>query len=346
MSSLKFAAFPAALFFALSAEGHHSPFLFFDPSTTIETEGEVVDVQWRNPHVVFEVRSNVDGATWNIEANSVSILKRMNLTQDAVKVGDQVSLAGWPAKRSGNEMFVTNMLMQSGQEIIFFPGLPSRWSDNIEGDSSAWMVTEDDLSDASADENDIFHVWSTSLGLGPEVLLFEGYDFPLTTAAASNRAAYDMYSNPILAERCVHKGMPTIMEQPYPMELIQSENAIVLRMEEGDAVREFDMTPGASSDGMQPTLMGHSIGHWEGSTLVVTTTGSNWPYIDMTGVINSAEAKYVERFTPSGNGKRLDYAMTITAPSIFTDKPTFSKHWLHVPGETVDPYNCEATAEH
>lgn len=346
MSTLRTAVISATLVFAVNAEGHHSPFLFFDPSTMIETVGEVVDVQWRNPHVLFEVRSNDDGALWTIEANAVSILKRMNLTPEAVKVGDQVSVAGWPAKRSGNEMFVINMLMQNGQEIVFMPGLPSRWSENIEGDASAWMVTENDLTATGTAGDDIFHVWSTSLGVAPEeVLLFDRFDFPLTEEAASARASYDMYSSPILAAGCVHKGMPTIMEQPYPMELIQGDNVILLRMEEGDAMREIDMTPGANSSGREPTPMGHSFGHWEGSTLVVRTSGSSWPHIDMTGVPNSADAEYVERFTPSADGKRLNYTMTIAAPSIFSEPPTFSKYWLNVPDASVDPYNCDATAE-
>ncbi len=344
MLLLRSAVITALLFYSLAATGHHSPFLFFDPETTVETEGEVVEVQWRNPHVVFTIESSVgDGAVWHIEANSVSILRRMNLTRDAVAVGDHVRVAGWPAQRGGNEMFVTNMLMRSGEEIVFMPGLPPRWSDDITGDSSAWLVTEDDLNESSGGGTDIFHVWSTSLGLGPEVMLFEGFDFPLTGTAAEVRAGYDIYSNPILAEGCVHKGMPTIMEQPYPMELVDEGDVILLRMEEGDAVREFDMAPGATTDGREPTPMGHSVGQWEDDTLVVTTRGSSWPYVDMTGVPNSVSAETVERFTPSAAGKRLDYTMTMTNPAVFTTPVTFSKFWLWVPGETVAPYECEAS---
>ncbi|MFP6827683.1 MAG: DUF6152 family protein, partial [Gammaproteobacteria bacterium] len=346
MSLLKPAVITASMLYSLTAAGHHSPFLFFDPETTVEAEGEVIEVQWRNPHVIFTIESSSgDGAVWHIEANSVSILRRMNLTRDAVSPGDHVSVAGWPAQRGGNEMFVTNMLMQDGQEIVFMPGLPPRWSENVAGDASAWLVTEDDLEGSSGEEATIFRVWSTSLGLGPaEVMLFERYDFPLTAAATTARAGYDIYSNPILAAGCVHKGMPTIMEQPYPMELVQDGDTILLRMEEGDAVREIDMTPGATAAGREPTLMGHSVGRWEGDTLVVTTTGSSWPYVDMTGVPNSASAEIVERLTPTADGKRLDYTMTMTNPAVFTEPTTFSKYWFWVPGETVAPYECEQTA--
>jgi len=299
----------------------------------------VTEVQWRNPHVVFAVE--VDGTSWEIEANSVSILRRMDLTRDAVQVGDTVTVAGWPPKQGGSRMFLTNMLIGGGPEIIFWPGTPPRWSEETEGNSETWMVTESDLTGHAPD--DIFHVWSTTLAFGPENLLFEGYDFPLTETAAATRADYDIFASPILGS-CIHKGMPTIMEQPYPMELVQDDGVIYLKMEEGDAVREFNMTPGASPSG-EPSLMGNSVGRWEGDTLAVMTSGSAWPYIDMTGVPNSEHTVMVERFVPSADGKRLDYTMTITNPGIFTASPTFSKYWLWLPDATVEAYECEADAE-
>ena len=317
------------------AFGHHSPFIFFDPSTTIEAEGTVTRVHWRNPHVMFTV--DAGGTSWEIEANSVSILRRMDLGPEAVQVGDTVTVAGWPPKQGENKMFLTNMLVGGGPEIIFWPGTPPRWSEDTEGSSETWMVTETDLTDEAP--SDIFRVWSTTLAFGPENFLFEGFDFPLTESANSARAAYDISDSPILGS-CVHKGMPTIMEQPYPMEIIQGDGVIYLKMEEGDALREIDMTPGASPAG-EPSLMGNSVGRWEGDTLAVMTTGSTWPYVDMTGVPNNEHTVIVERFTPSEDGKRLDYTMRITNPAIFTEPPTFSKHWLWLPDATVEPYDCE-----
>ena len=79
----------------LGAYAHHSPFLFFDPSTTIEIEGELTSVQWRNPRVMFEAET-ADNVSWLVEANAVSILRRMNLTPESVRAGDRVSIAGWP----------------------------------------------------------------------------------------------------------------------------------------------------------------------------------------------------------------------------------------------------------
>jgi len=327
-----------------AALAHHSPFLYFDPSSTILLEGEISQVKWRNPHVEFRlaVRDEAgNSTTWILETHSVSILRRMDLSRDVLKVGDKVRVAGWPAKRGGEELFMTNMLMPDGHEIVFDPGSTPQWSKNVEGDPSGWMVTEESLDDSDSEAEGIFHVWSTSLAGGDGNFLYENYDFPLTGTAAAARAAFDMYTHPIIGT-CVFKGMPTIMEQPYPMQFAKSHNLILMHMEEGNTVRVFDMTPGAEFSTTQPTTLGHSIGKWEGTTLVVTTTGSDWPLVDLTGVPNSVTAVYLERFTPSANGKRLDYTLTITDPEVFLTPPTFSKSWLWIPGERVEPYNCES----
>ena len=335
-----------SMFFAVpsAALAHHSPFLYFDPSMSIFVEGEISHLKWRNPHVEFKLVAKDDSGNdviWTLETHSVSILRRMDLSREVINVGDKVQVVGWPAKRGGEEIFITNMLLPDGREIVFDPGSKPQWSKDVAGDSARWMVTEESLGDSGDEAEDIFHVWSTSLVRGDGNFLYENFDFPLTGKAAAARAEFDMYTHPIIGT-CVFKGMPTIMEQPYPMQFAKSHNLILMHMEEGDTVRVFDMTPGAKIGNAEPTKLGHSVGRWEGTTLVVTTTGSNWPLVDLTGIPNTVDAIYLERFTPSANGKRLDYTLTITDPEIFTTPPTFSKSWLWVPGERVEPYNCES----
>jgi hypothetical protein len=50
----------------------------------------------------------------------------------------------------------------------------------------------------------------------------------------------------------------------------------------------------------------------------------------------------VERFTPTRDGTRLDYTMTITDPQTFTRSVELKQSWVWRPGETVKPYNCVA----
>ena len=319
------------------AGAHHSPFIYFDASRTVEAEGVVTAVNWRNPHATFELTA--DGVSWEVEANAISILRRMDLDADSVRVGDVVTVAGWPPKDGSTRIFLTNMLIEGRSEIILWPGGQRRWStEDTAGSSAVWLASEADFAEEDAPDG-IFHVWSTSLADVPDALIFDGAVFPLTEAAQAARAGYDMYGNPIIGT-CIAKGMPTIMEQPYPMELEQGDGVIYLRMEEFDAMRVIHMSGDAYGQDAPPSRMGHSTGHWEGDTLVVRTSRINWPYFDQNGLPQSEDMETVERFTVNDEGSRLGYELVVTDPWLFTEPVTLGKSWRWVPGDAVLPFNC------
>ncbi len=320
------------------AVAHHSPFLYFNPAETVFLEGEISNLRWRNPHVYITLDTD-EGKSYNVEANSVSILQRMGIDKSVFASGNRVEVAGWPSVRGVDEIFITNLLKSDGTEVVMFPGVPALWSERVEGDSSRWLVTEETLGENDSDAEGIFHVWATSLSDPSEVLIFDRYDFDLTEQAEKARAEYDIFDN-VTLNTCEKKGMPFLMEQPYPMQFAKSENAILMHMEEGDMLRVFDMSSDADYSDKEPIPLGYSVGHWEGETLVVTTINSSWPLIDVTGVPSTPDAVFVERFMPSESGQRLDYLLTITDPNTFNSPQEFTKYWLWVPGEKVEPFNC------
>ena len=74
--------------------------------------------------------------------------------------------------------------------------------------------------------------------------------------------------------------------------------------------------------------------------MVVETTRINWPYFDNIGTRQSDAVKMVERFTLSDDQSRLNYNLTITDPTTFTEPATIMGHWLAV-GEVIAPFACE-----
>lgn len=344
---LKIPVIRAALVLAMTAIGgaavaHHSARITYDMDTVIEIKGEITGVTWRNPHVRFTLGSvdeDNELVTWNVESIPVTRLNRVGITREMLGVGDTVTVAVYPARRPVRNAYAINMLLADGREALLDTPVP-RWSDNTVGTG----LDETPGTPGADPSLGLFRVWSTDGSfLRTETrFLTEGgtLDYPLTDAARAAQAAWDPLDpdNPFLT--CIPKGMPTIMQQPNPVEFIDEGDRIVVRMEEFDAMRVIHMNGDADGRDATPSRMGYSIGHWEDDTLVVRTSLINWPYFDQNGLYQSEDLETVEHFTVNEEGSRLDYEVVVTDPWLFTEPVTLGKSWRWVPGDTVLPFNC------
>ena len=324
---------------AAPALAHHSVAANFDASTTLEAEGEITRIAWRNPHILFTLETP-DGEALNLESHSLSIMRRLGAVDPIIQVGDTVRVAGWPSRR-GAGLFVNNMLLPNGEEFVFkFQPTPADllWSDRMWGTTENWFAESGDTSD---EERGVFRVWSTTL-VGRTAMI-QLANYPLTQEAAAVLAAYDpLTDDPLL--NCGLKGMPSIMSNPYPMELEDRGDTIELRLEEYDTLRTIYMNPAATPE-PAPSIYGHSVGRWEGDTLVVDTTHMNWGHF-FRGVPMSDQAVLLERFTPTENGGRLEYEATLNDPQTFLEPVVMHRFWVWLPDVRVEPYECIPGADY
>jgi hypothetical protein len=179
-------------------------------------------------------------------------------------------------------------------------------------------------------------VWSWKIDDPQQIWLPE---YPLTAAAKQKVAKWDPVHDEVM-HGCEPKGMPTIMETPYPVEFVREGDVIRLRMEEYDTVRTIHMSEKVKRESLQRHRLGRSTGRWEGSTLVVTTDGIVWPYLDPSGTPLSPAAMLVERFTPTTDGTRLQYSLVITDPENLTAPVELKRSWVARPNESVKPFRC------
>lgn len=328
------------LILPVSAVAHHSVAAWFDQSRMTEIEGELLELRWQNPHVLFTIRTtNEAGADtlWDIETFTVSGVRRWGITPDLLTVGERFRVAGNPSRRSENGMFVRHILLSSGEELIFGSSEP-RWSNQPVLASD--LLPSDEGADADSSHG-IFRVWGTEIGtpfLLPELrvpeLAFTSY--PLTQSARAVLEAFDTVRDDP-TNNCVPKGMPAIMEQPYPMEFVEQGDNILLHIEEYDLIRTIRM---ASIAEPLPSPLGHSVGSWDDRDLIVTTTHVNWGHFDTVGIPLTDAAEFVERFMPSSDGSRLDYRLTVTDSATFTEPVEVGKYWVWSPGVEVEPFDC------
>ena len=100
---------------------HHSVASWFDQSQVAELEGELTEVRWQNPHIVFTLKvrgENGQETLWDLESLSLSGVTRTGLTPDLLVVGQTLKVAGNPSRRNLNNVFVRNILLPNGQEIV------------------------------------------------------------------------------------------------------------------------------------------------------------------------------------------------------------------------------------
>ncbi len=328
--------------FASSA--HHSFIGRYDVDAIMEIEGEVTELQWRNPHVYITVEVDDAGGervAWELETNGAGRLERTGVYRDSIKVGDRIRAAGSPPLTSTKEINVSHILLPSGEELLLDVNVEPRWNDQGIGDYWFRLETE---GDASRPDLGLFRVWATT---NADPRLYHrasnrddlSAQYPFTEAGLNIFQQFDPATdNP--TRGCAPKGMPAIMDQPYPMEIVDEGSRILLRIEEYDTLRTVHMDRGDVLAGEPASLLGYSVGRWEGTALVVTTTRLDYPWTDQLGVAQSEESVLVERFTPAEDGSRLHYELTVTDPVNFTEPVTVDKDFLYLPGLEVTPFDC------
>jgi hypothetical protein len=98
---------------------------------------------------------------------------------------------------------------------------------------------------------------------------------------------------------------------------------------------------GTHPDGLQPSYVGDSIGHWEGDVLVVDTIGYNGlAELDARGQPTSPQLHTVERIAPTADGSSIDIETTVTDPAYYTQPFVIKRSWKKSPARHPYEYDC------
>lgn len=165
--------------------------------------------------------------------------------------------------------------------------------------------------------------WATSYSSKIQVL--GGGDPPLS---AAGKAAYEMNQAGLKdgsivdkARRvCVPDGLPRVLATPYPFEIFQEPaGQVTFLYEMNHQVRVIVMDkplPAPQALIVDPKYNGHSVGRWDGDTLVVESAGFNeWTFLDASGLPHSDEMTTRERIRKVGN--QLEDVIEIHDPQMY-----------------------------
>jgi hypothetical protein len=141
---------------------------------------------------------------------------------------------------------------------------------------------------------------------------------------------------------CVPPGMPAIMNQPYPMELLFTPGKVTIVIEAYSQTRRIFLDGRKHPDDPDLTYNGHSVGHWDGDTLVVDSVGftPDTALGPSQGYRHSDQMHIVERFRLTAPDTMevvttIDDAKALTKPFAATKVLARHRDW------DIAEYICE-----
>jgi hypothetical protein len=164
----------------------------------------------------------------------------------------------------------------------------------------------------------------------------------LTEQALASIRNYNFADELKSENSCIAPSVAFYMQAPFPMEIYAGRDLIVFKMEYFDLYRVIFMDQREHPPTDAPHFKsGHSVGRWEGDTLLVDTTHIAPGTFMNNGFDHSEDLHLEERFQLSADG------LTLWATQVYQDPATFSGRtarymaWSKRPGEFVYPYDCD-----
>lgn len=308
-----------------TARAHHSQAEFnIDPAAMETISGTVTRFDFRNPHVYLYLETEeADGSTavWQLEASSTPNLIRRGWTADSVEPGEAVAIDIHPAKVPGQHIARLNAIHFADGRMLAARG-----------------EERGTARDPNARARSLAGRWLGRNGLGQ--VEWDLDQWPLTAQGHAAEEAYDGTQNP--QTECIPATAPTIMLYSTVFDVDLNADRMLVNAEWMSVERVIYLDGRAHLPADETSLQGHSIGHWEGDTLVIDTTSFEAHGAGLAFEVPSGVDKHlVERLTLSDDGKRVDYEFMIEDPEYLTAPVTGSGTWDYRPDLTPQRVDCD-----
>ncbi|MBX2848621.1 MAG: hypothetical protein KTR16_09880 [Acidiferrobacterales bacterium] len=345
-------------FFVGIAYAHHGSNGQFNRDIKIEVSGVITDVKLVNPHsyVYFNVTDeNGETQEWRCEMQAVRELRKNGWTEEMFATGTEVTVAGSQARREEFGCYMDTISFAGGEPIARH-GVISLIEDE--------PIPEVELAEGTPVFNGRWKSLVPHGGAGrnfvkPEaVVAAEKAAWPADVTVRTGRASYAQSE----AGKEASAGYTSDMNPRFQCQatnlfhdltfaaavnaIDQSDDKIVITYGFMDIVRSIYLDMDSHPDNIVPSRAGHSIGKWEGDTLIVDTVGFSEGYLGgRAGAKHSEQMHIVERLNLAGDGEWLITTYTINDPLYLTESFTGQITQVRT-GEPYAPYDClELTEE-
>ena len=291
------------------ASAHHSVSMF-DTTKEILIEGTVARFDWVNPHMYLVVETTgPDGKKALIEGEGLGITQALvdGLDRDALKPGTHVVMRANPNRGGwGKQVRIQDVTTQDGAIHPFYAAnRRTRVLTPAESLEGHWAPARAALGAAFG-----------AMGR-----------WPVTPEARAVQAKLEADG------KCMTEPTPvlSILDELRTIELGDKE--VVLRFDNtGDHVDRIVHMGAQHPASVQPSVHGHSVGRWDGQTLVIDTIGFEPNLSGVALNIPSSAGKHtVERLTLTEDKLRLRYEVTVEDPTYLSGPATLTQQWDHRP---------------
>ena len=187
---------------------------------------------------------------------------------------------------------------------------------NLNGLWQAMTAAYWDLEDHSAQAGPVIElgaIGAIPAGRG----IVEGGAIPYKPDALAKKK--ENYANRLKLDpevRCYLPGVPRATYMPYPFQIVQSENDVLIAYSYDSAARI--VLTAKHREAELDSWMGTSNGKWEGDTFVVDVAGFNGrAWLDRAGNFASDNLHVVERYSML-DPNTMNYEATLEDPTVFT----------------------------
>lgn len=328
----------ASLLVPLPVFAHHSD-AALDMNKTLTLHGTVTEFNLRNPHAYFTVETTDErGQTvdWSVQMASAITLSRRGWTRDSLALGETVTVAVHPARDGRAYAIMVSVEKENGTMLPTVGGGSRRYA-SAGGDAphatsiaGKWIVDRSSL--------------GPNYPGGLDQLM--NAELKLTAKGQAAAAAYSQdteQNDPLL--QCRGRPTPSMIVYtdlyPIQIEFDKAKQTATIRSQFFDEVRTVYMDGRSHPPANERTYEGHSIGHWEGDTLVVDTTNftdHRSPY--QNGIPSGAQKHVVERYQLTADGTRMEVEFTLEDPEYIAKPMTHRRTLIYSPDIDMSPFNC------
>lgn len=164
----------------------------------------------------------------------------------------------------------------------------------------------------------------------------------LTPAALQRAREWDPRAGLTVGTACLIPSIVYAVQGPFPMEIYQGRDLMVMRLEYMDMARVFVMGDAPPWPADAPhTKVGYSRAHWEADQLVVVTTHLKPATITNNGLEHSENIVVTDRYRLTDGGRTLSASQVYVDPEVIETPGVRYMTWRRTAGDHVHAYDCD-----